>query len=377
MPRKGENIRKRKDGRWEARYKKGIKENGSIEYISIYGRTYKEVKSKLESAKASQNDCNNTATEKTLFADVIFLWRQSNQIRLKGATDQKYDYLINRHILPELGGLKISQINSSIINSFLNKKLTCGRLNGKGGLSTSYVSSMMIIVNSAINFAVAEQMCPPLRTPIYKPKNTKNELKILSNEEQITLENHVRTYLDSTAIGILITLYTGLRIGEICALSWDDVDLKKKIIHVRHTVARVKSESNTKNSKTKLIIDNPKTNASKRDIPIPSALLEPLINYKSLSISPYVASNTSTFISPRTYEYRYHKILKLCGIAPINYHSLRHTFASRCIAVGVDVKSLSEVLGHGNSVITLNTYVHSSIDLKRNQLEKLISLASL
>ena len=143
---------------------------------------------------------------------------------------------------------------------------------------------------------------------------------------------------------------------------------------MRHTVARVKSEDSS--NTTHLIIDTPKTKASIRDIPISSALLPILIKMKEKSISPYVISDTNSFVSPRTYEYRYHRILDKCNIQSVNYHTLRHTFATRCIEAGVDVKSLSEMLGHANVGITLNTYVHSSMEMKRSQLEKLSLLCA-
>ncbi len=373
MPRKGENIRKRKDGRWEGRYKRGVKEDGKFDYGSVYGKSYKEVKEKLLLAKHTHANGNAKTTVERRFSEVLFLWIETNRIRLKGSTEQRYDYLIKKHIMPELGGMRLSQISATVINGFLQRKLENGRIDGNGGLSSSYVSSVMTIVNSAIRFAISEKMCPPLSTPIYKPKSEKRDFKILSYDEQALIEQYTRNELKSTNIGILISLYTGLRIGEVCALSWEDVDLNNKIIHVRHTIARVKSNEKETGQKTRLIIDEPKTKSSKRDIPIPSTLLPILVEYKRSSRSCFVISENNNFISPRTYEYRYHRVLKACGVEAINYHALRHTFASRCIEVGVDVKSLSEILGHGNSAITLNTYVHSSLDLKRCQLEKLVS----
>lgn len=122
------------------------------------------------------------------------------------------------------------------------------------------------------------------------------------------------------------------------------------------------------------MFDTPKTKASKRDIPISSALLPVLLKLKDLSGKGFLLTGTGEFIKPRTFEYRYHKILNDCGIAAVNYHTLRHTFATRCVEAGVDVKSLSEMLGHGNVSVTLNTYVHSSLEMKRSQLEKLVSL---
>lgn len=377
MPRKGENIRRRQDGRWEGRYKHGVKENGAPNYVSVYGKSYKEVKDKLQLAKCNQNNIFPTANTERRFSEVLLLWAQANRIRLKGGSDQRYDYLINAHILPELGGLKLSQISATKVNSFLMSKLTNGRLDGKGGLSSSYVSSIGIIVKSAINFAVAEQMCPPLRTPIHKPQVEKKELEILNPEQLSILELYAKNNLSATSVGVLISLYTGLRIGEICALTWEDIDFNYQILHVRHTIARIKNDNKDTTVKTKLVIDEPKTKASKRDIPIPMLLMVVLNKYRETSNSQYVVSENEHFVSPRTYEYRYHKLLNTCKIAPINFHALRHTFASRCVEVGVDIKSLSEILGHCDSSITLNTYVHTSMSQKRSQLNKLNAVANM
>lgn len=377
MPRKGENIRKRKDGRWEGRYKRGVKEDGGIDYGSVYGKTYKEVKERLSNAKQSNGSDAMSANSERRFSEVLLLWKQTNRIRLKGGSEQRYDYLIQTHILPALGGLKLSQISAASVNTFLMDKLTNGRLDGSGGLSPSYVSSIMIIVNSAINFAVAEQMCPPLRTPIYKPKAETKELEILDYKQQSAIEQYARCNLNSSSIGILITLYAGLRIGEICALTWDDIDFKNQVIHVRHTIARIKNENKNGKTKTLLVVDEPKTKSSKRDIPIHPKLLNDLVEYHKVSMSKYVVSDSTDFVSPRTYEYRYHRLLDCCGVDSINYHALRHTFASRCVEVGVDIKSLSEILGHRDSSITLNTYVHTSMQQKRSQLDKLSSLEAI
>ena len=162
---------------------------------------------------------------------------------------------------------------------------------------------------------------------------------------------------------------TGLRISEVCALRWNDIDFEAEILHVRSTVARVKGEGG--DCATKLIIDRPKTKASLRDIPISRKLMGALISLYKKRKSEYVVSKKVGFVSPRTYEYRFHKIMMQYDMPAVNYHALRHTFATRCIELGVDVKTLSEILGHANVSITLNTYVHSSMERKREQLEKL------
>lgn len=198
---------------------------------------------------------------------------------------------------------------------------------------------------------------------------------MLSSQQQLVLESLLQTDTDETKLGILISLYAGLRIGEICALTWNDIDLNNKVIYVRNTVVRVKSAAGD-SAKTHLIIDTPKTAASLRCIPICSTLLSALTSCSARATSQYVVSYTSNFVSPRTYDYRFKKLLDACQIPRINYHALRHTFATRCIEAGVDVKSLSEILGHGDVSITLNTYVHSSMDLKRIQLEKIACVSA-
>lgn len=281
--------------------------------------------------------------------------------------------MLEKHILPKLGEYKITEIDSLAINEFLQKKLESGRLDGKGGLSKSYVRSMMIIIKSILQYAVNEQLCIPLNNQIYSPSIDKKTLEIINPKKQQLFEQYLLNDLNETKLGILITLHTGLRIGEICALTWDDIDTESEVIHVRNTISRIRNDDN---SGSILIVDKPKTKASIRDIPISTMLMPAVYYMRQNAKSKYVVSNKKSFISPRTYEYRYHKILDECNIESINYHALRHTFATRCIEVGVDVKTLSEFLGHSNVAITLNTYVHSSMDLKRTQIEKLSKIYS-
>lgn len=376
MSKRGDNIRKRKDGRWEGRYKKGRTLEGKILYGSVYGKSFSEVKEKMNAiVKEPQKISFPKGREKT-FGEVLELWMANNRIRLKGGTINKYQNLIEAHIMPELGQISISRLDSTRINSFLEKKLISGRLDGSGGLSPSYVRSIMLVINAALKFAVGEQLCLPLKTPVCKPTISKSELTILSLDEQKHLEYALLNNFDITRAGIFISLHTGLRIGEICALTWEDVDLKNMVIHIRHTIARIKADTTISNSKTMLILDKPKTKASARDIPISTLLLPVLCRLHSPSSKGFLLTGNNSFIKPRTFEYRYHKVLDDAGISTVNFHVLRHTFATRCIEVGVDVKSLSEILGHANVSVTLNTYVHSSMEMKRNQLEKLTALST-
>lgn len=371
MSKRGENIHKRKDGRWEGRYVKGRNVNGSIIYGYIYGKTYRDVKDKLIFSCSEIKSDTFTNYQEHYFEHILNLWLENNRIRQKAATVSKYQYLIETHIAPSLGKVKLSEITSTMINSFLLQKLQNGRLDEQGGLSPSYVRNIMLVINGALKFAVDEQLCPPLKSPIFKPTVQKRELSIFSCSDQQKLESYLLSVSDPTCIGILLSLYTGLRVGEVCALSWDDIDFERHIIHIRHTVARIKSNGNTSDKSSQLILDTPKTKSSSRDIPISSALFPLLQQASQTAVSKYVVSQSNDFVSPRTFEYRYHRILKKCEIENLNYHALRHTFATRCVEAGIDVKSLSEILGHSNVSVTLNTYVHSSIELKRSQLEKL------
>ncbi len=367
MAKHGERIRKRKDGRWEGRYKTGNKENGSTVYTSVYGKTYSEVKQKLREAEHG----NNKFSSKKTFGFIVERWLIINRNRLKRSTLHKYEYLIDSHIMPFLKDKNVNDIDTVYLNKFVDEKLKNGRLNGGGELSKSYVRSIILIINSVMTYAVQEGWRSPLRTPIYKPSADNKELKILDVSKQIELEQKLKNRCDLTSLGILITLHTGLRIGEVCALKWDNIDFKNRIIHIRSTVSRAKKED-SENGST-LIIDTPKTKTSIRDIPFSYDLYDTLLNARSFSKSAYVISDKESFVSPRTFEYRYHGIMKKLKMPDINYHALRHSFATHCVERGVDIKSLSEILGHSNVSITLNTYVHSSMELKRAQLEKIFA----
>ena len=322
----------------------------------MYGKTYKEVKDKIRLITSQPALLNEKKQQQPiLIKEIITQWLNSSKSIHKGATEVRYEYLIEKHIIPELGDVPLSSVTSSMLTSFMNRKLEQGSLNGKEALSPAYVRSIMSVTLSILQFAVNEGLCQPLNINLQKPSIDKRELEVLSVFDQNRLESALLNNINETKLGILISLNTGLRIGEVCALSWNDIDFENQIFHIRSTVAHVKSDDE-RNGTTKLI-------------PI-------LVFMKQRATGIYVVSNNNCFISPRTYEYRYHKILDDCNIPSVNYHTLRHTFATRCIEVGVDVKTLSEILGHANVSITLNTYVHSSMELKRQQLEKLSILSA-
>lgn len=370
MPRRGDNIRKRKDGRWEARYPIPKDDPNGKKYGSVYGRTYQEAREKREKV-LQKLAISPQLTTQISFKDVLGAWQDSNRIRLKEASVSRYQNLIDTHILPELGSYKMSQLSTAMLNKFLVVKLKKGRVDGKGGLSASYVRSIALVIDAAIKYGAIERLCPPLNSPLTKPSVPKSEVSVLSKDCQVKLENILLSDMNEEKLLTYITLYTGLRIGEVLALRWEDVDWTEQILYVRHTVSRVWIERDGKKHSL-LIIAEPKTQSSLRIVPICSKLFEILQRFPFRKQSGFILANKGSFVSPRTFEYRYKKILKDGGIEQVNYHTLRHTFATRCIEADVDIKSLSEVLGHADASITLNTYVHSSIELKRSQLEKIV-----
>lgn len=371
MSRRGENIRKRNDNRWEGRYIESYDTNGKAKYKSIYGKSYLEVKQALIEIK--QKIATNmfpVQANNIDFREILYLWLQNRRLKLKPQTYAKYKDLIEKHIISYFGAKPIKKINVAQINDFLIYKSTMGKLNKSGGLAPSYVKTLMFIVNSSVQFAISEGYCTPLKGNVVCPAKSNKKPDVLSKNEQAQLEHYVMSDLDERKIGVLLSLYTGLRIGEICGLKWEDIDLDSNTIHVRHTVERVTNTdlSNTK-GKTKLVLGDVKTSSSYRVIPIPKKLTKVLRGFQGIPHSHVLQGSYYVYTDPRTIQYSFHKYLKNCNLREINFHALRHTFATRCIESGMDVKSLSEILGHSNVNITLNTYVHSSLDHKRTQME--------
>lgn len=348
---------------------------GKIIYGFVYSKTYREVKEKLWSIGRIQSS-DGIKPEKMNFGELLYLWLEKKRPYHKHSTIDKYEFLIESHIIPELGEMSISKMSSKVICDFLANKLEKGRRDQRGGLAPSYVRSMMLIIRAALSYAAEEKMCHPLNPILFKMEDVRRPLDILNIQEQRSLEEYIEATENGVGIGILLSLYMGLRIGEVCALSWEDLDLENKVLYVRHTILRVRNPNRafTDSPRTLLMLDEPKTKSSLRCIPIPNRLIAVLCKRRTHSVSNYVVSDQASFMSPRTYEYRFHRILEWAGVRSRNYHVLRHTFATRCVEAGVDVKTISEILGHANVTITLNTYVHSSMERKRIQIEKIADM---
>ncbi|WP_285814902.1 tyrosine-type recombinase/integrase, partial [Thomasclavelia cocleata] len=249
----------------------------------------------------------------------------------------------------------------------------------KQKLSTSTVRGIVYVIKSVILFAQKQGYIKAFCLQIDIPSNETKSIRALTREEQSTLEFHTRLKLDTISLAVLICLYTGLRIGEVCALRWEDIDLNNKYIVVNKTVQRIQQHHVPyRASKTVLITTPPKTNKAIRKIPISSVLYPILNEYREQNYhgnKHYVLVNKNDdMIDPCSIQYKFKELIKKLKITPVTFHGLRHTFATRCIEVGMDIKTLSEILGHSNVSTTMSIYVHSTEQQKKNQIELLSQL---
>ena len=226
------------------------------------------------------------------------------------------------------------------------------------------IKDITIILKGSIKKGINEDKIKHIELTFNYPKDNKeNKIYVLTKREQNKITNYVLENINSRNIGILISLYSGIRIGELCALKWEDVDFKKNNLTINKTIQRVYIKDKNKNI-SKVIITTPKTKNANREIPINKDFLEILKKVKS-DKKHYILTGNEKYIEPRTYRKYFNKVLNELKIKHFNFHSLRHTFATNCISLGVDYKTVSELLGHANVNITLNLYVHPRYSQKK------------
>lgn len=376
MPRTGENIYKRKDGRWEARYIRYYDENGKAKYGYLYARSYQAVKAKLLSALHDNKQEKKTAEgNHILYTDLLDLWLKTCQVTVKQSSYVKYQDVIEKHIRPVLGKYPVGKISTQLVEQYVQNLILHGRLDGKGGLSPKSVQDIITIVKNTFSYAAYQGYPVSCNLSRLSVKREAREMRVFTRKEQERLQAYLQEDMDDTKLGILLCLYTGIRLGELCALKWVHVCLEEGILKIRFTMQRHRYVGEYADSKTSVFITAPKTKQAVRDIPIPDFLVDILKTMQPADQNAFILSGTAgSFVEPRTMQYRFQRHLQAAGIEKANYHTLRHTFATRCVELGMDVKSLSEILGHANVSITLNRYVHSSLELKRQNMDKLTEL---
>ena len=371
MSRKGENIYKRKDGRWEGRYIQLYNEQGKPKYGYVYARTYNEVKQFLIDKKASNTIPVISHASNLKYADLLDEWMQFSRIHIKESTYARYSQLINTHIKPLLGKYPISKISTQLIEAYIGNQLKCGRMDGSGGLSAKTVSDILTIIKSSFDYARYNDVYVICNLSKLSIRQQKKDIRVLTVKEQENLISILTEDMDLFKFGTVFALYTGIRIGELCALMWENISLDNATLKVQKTLQRIQDTNKGASTKTKIIITEPKSKCSIRDIPIPEFLVEIARQFSDNPKAYILSGDKSKYVEPRTMQNHFKQYVDACGIEDANFHSLRHTFATRCIELGFEIKSLSEILGHANVNITLNRYVHSSFDLKSANMNKL------
>lgn len=376
MPRTGENIYKRKDGRWEARYIKSY-ENSKAKYGYIYAKSYREVKSKLLNKKSTLIYSDKVfSKEKKKFDYWLDEWLSISKSRVKESTYIKYFNSIENHIKPILGNRNIIDLTTSEVELFISDKLSRGNLNTNKGLSPKTVSELLIIIKDTVKYAKSEGINIKCQFDRITIKKNAYEMRVLSTEEQKRLISTLLNNTDKYKMGILICLFTGIRIGELCALKWRNISLIDRTLKIDKTMQRIQYADDKESTKTHIIITDPKSEAANRIIPLQDSLVDILRHLVSKPESYILTGSSKSYVEPRTMQNRFKIYLQESNIDDANFHSLRHTFATRCIEMGFDVKTLSEILGHSSVKTTLDKYVHSSMNLKRNNMNKLNILCS-
>lgn len=359
-----QNIYRRKDGRWEGRAIQGRNPDGKIRYAYCYGKEREEVSKKLESLPAPTDSRH---ADSFRFEEAARRWLRIKSLEIKPSTYAKYQITLDRYLIPEFGCCTLGDITQTFIEEFLLKLLL------DVGLAKSSVQQILILLKSVLRYGYHLQGTEMPSYHLAVPKADPVHIRVLSRQEQKKMTEYLENDLSLSHFAIYLALSTGLRIGELCGLKWEDVNLEEGVLHVRHTLQRLnKAESSRRQadqSKTHLVLSSPKTDKGHREIPLSSKVLN-LCREMKQDGQFYVASGTSKPLDPRTLQYRFASIVKECGLKDVHFHTLRHTFATRCVEEGFDPKCLSEILGHSSVKITLDLYVHISMDVKRQNMEK-------
>ena len=361
MPKKGENITKRKDGRYEARYVKERDQFGRIKkYGFVYAQSYLEVKKKREEKLKNfkLDNKTNSLYLKDNFSDSIISWFDT-KISIKDSSYTNYYSIIYSKIIPFFKDTKVINVDERNIIEYIKS------LQGQK-LSNKRIRDILLVLKQFLEYK-------NIHIKFEMPKVSQKKIITFNDKELAIIEKATRNTNDVKVFAILFVLFSGVRIGELCALTWKDIDLDNKLIHITKTLIRVKNKDINSKFKTRIILDTPKTQHSIRDIPINDTILPYLEKFKK-DDNCYFLTGNNCFMTTKKYYLFYLKYLESLSIKKYKFHILRHTFATRSLLCGVDIKSLSEILGHSSVKITLDLYVHVKDNEKLFQINKLTFL---
>jgi integrase len=364
MARTGENIYKRKDGRWEARYIYSRTDSGKARYKYIYGKTYAVVKRRLtESIAESARIAEESKAADMRFEAAVENWLKHKQPNVKESSYAHYVSVLDRQIISHWCGRNIGQITTHDMDEYIGNLL-------QSGLACKTVDDIFVIIKGIFKHAGKRVSVVCDFTQITVPKSRK-EMRVFSVQERRRLEQCLLNGINLPKLGVLLCLYTGIRIGELCALKGENIDLSERVIHIQSTMQRIKNLDGDCSAKTKIVITKPKSKKSVRVIPIPKFLIPIMRGLATEPDSFFLTGDSGSFIEPRTMQNHFKKYLASAKVSDANFHTTRHTFATNAVEQGFDVKSLSEILGHTNVKTTLDLYVHPSFELKRKYMDRL------
>lgn len=299
-------------------------------------------------------------------------WLTRKEQLVKESTFSAYSNIVVNHLVPHFGRVGLQDITEERIQSFAFHLLRDGRLDGAGGMCERSTRDIIVVLKNSLRDAMKLKLLPSAEFEIQYPnKQDRFKIKVIAKSEQQKLVQAVYLALSPRSVGIMLALYTGLRIGEVCGLKWSDIDFENKMLHVNRTVQRVYRKTLDGKGKSQIIVGPPKTRSSRREIPISAILLPVLKRIAPETSDVFFLSGTEKCVEVRTYRTFFDDFLKKNQLENINFHALRHTFATRCIEAGGDCKTVSELLGHSSVNMTLNLYVHPQIEQKRRCIELL------
>lgn len=353
-----------KDGRWEGRYKKGARINGRAHYGYVYGKTYKITKTKLIEKKYLYHVNNR---DEIVYSGNIRQWlthwlNTEIKKKVKVSSFASYQYKMEHYVFPVLGEYPLARLNSEKIQDFINDMIN-------QNLSVNTIKTVITIFKQGINAAIKTKLL--LNNPfnnIHLPSVRKNKVNALSSEIQKKIEDIAME--NPKGLPIMLALYTGLRIGEISALQWSDIDFRRELIMVKHTYQRMPISDGTK--KTQLYLSKAKSISSERMIPLGKVTKKLLENWRNQNIKAnFVFENNGHPIEPRLINYHFKKIMIQIGLNDIHFHQLRHTFATRCLEAQENIAVISSILGHKSVKTTLDIYTDALTLQKRKMIQEM------
>lgn len=294
-------------------------------------------------------------------------WFENKQNYVKESTRAYYMFELQNYIIPALGETEVENLNEDAIQRSVYNWQTTINKNGNV-LKKSTISNLIMLINQIIKYGIRKNIVFPFEFRVsYRPEAQENKCKTFTYEEQNSIIDAVSSDLSFKSFGILLSLITGLRIGELCALRWEHFDSVQNTVMVQGTLQRIYNKN--AQQKTKIVIGKPKTTNSLRNIPLSKKVQDVIKHLPGADHNGYILTNSETYMEPRTFRRYYSEFLKRHEIRYLNFHCLRHSFATRLIQNGADYKCVSELLGHTNINTTMNMYVHPDLKQKRTCIE--------